>query len=520
MSMEIARELDLDLDEFMRVFAADAEDSLAAMEEGLLQLEANPEDNESLRLVFRAAHTIKGNATMIGLTVLADFAHALETLLQRLRDGECRAEPHVITLLLGTVDALRQAVQSVASGETVDIQATASRGQQQAATLRIDVARLGELLDLTGEISIARGRVRALLERGYLHEAADSHREADGLHAQLREHVMQLRLVPIGPLFRRLRRMVRDLMHTQNKSVQFICEGDDVHLDTSILEQLNDPLVHLVRNALDHGLEPAAERATLGKPAAGSIQLCARHEPGVVVIEVRDDGRGLDRTRIAARAVERGLITSAEHLSDPDVHALIFEPGFSTKSEITELSGRGVGLDIVKRNVDALRGSISIDSKAGSGTTFTLRLPLTVATIAGFSVEAGGETYVLPLDFVVECVEAPAAAVGQPGSGIMNLRGAPVPFVRLAEVFEHATWDSSRETTVVLQHSGNRLAVIVDALHGEGEVVIKPLARVLGDLPGVSGSTILGTGRVGLIVDVPALMQRATRVAPAVTPFH
>ncbi|MDE2280680.1 MAG: chemotaxis protein CheW, partial [Xanthomonadaceae bacterium] len=283
--------------------------------------------------------------------------------------------------------------------------------------------------------------------------------------------------------------------------------GGDTELDKTVVEKIADPLTHLVRNAIDHGIESADQRAARGKPAQGTVGLNAYHDSGSIVIEVSDDGGGLKRERILAKAIERGLVEADAQLSDQEILNLVFEPGFSTAEAITNLSGRGVGMDVVKRNIAELRGSVGIASTEGVGTTVTVRLPLTLAIIDGFQVGVGNSAFVVPLDMIEECVELAA----EPGHDYANLRGRVLPFIRLRELFGVAGEPPRRENIVVLKHAGQMAGLVVDALVGEIQSVIKPMNRLFGAVRCISGSSILGSGEVALILDVPALVQQAVR---------
>lgn len=385
--------------------------------------------------------------------------------------------------------------------------------QGPARTLRVDVETLDRILDLTGEIAVERGRLREALETGggaASGAAVELHREADRLHAELQELVMKARMEPLGPTFRRFARTVRDLAASLGKSARLAIEGEDVDVDTKVVEHVRDPLTHLVRNALSHGIERPEERSARGKPPCGLVRLRAFRETGSIVIEVEDDGAGLLRERIAARAREQGLIGDAGVAAEADLQRLIFEPGFSTAAAVTELAGRGVGLDVVRRNVEALRGSVTVTSREGQGTTFTLRLPLSLSIIPGFAVRAAEETYIVPLEAVLECLELPPDGLrGPDGAGVLSLRGEPLSCRRLRAHFELEGPHATRELVVVIQHGSRRLGLVVDALLGETQTVLKPLGRLLRDLPGIAGSAILGNGRVAMVIDLPGLFREA-----------
>jgi two-component system chemotaxis sensor kinase CheA len=347
---------------------------------------------------------------------------------------------------------------------------------------------------------------------GELAEMAETAGTLERLVEEVRDRALKLRMVPIGETFSRFRRVVHDLGRELGKDVELELSGTETELDKSMVEKISDPLMHLVRNAIDHGLEGGDARTVQGKPARGRLRLNAYHESGSIVIEVTDDGRGLDRAKILRRAVERGLAAPDQTLGDRDVLRMIMEPGFSTADEVTNVSGRGVGMDVVRRNVEALHGTIAIDSVEGDGTTISIRLPLTLAIIEGFAVGIGPAAYVIPLELVVECLELTAeerARLGETESGYINLRGELLPLLRLREVFGVQGCAAKRENIVVVRYGEQRAGFVVDSLMGEFQTVIKPLGRLFERLSGIGGSTVLGTGEVALILDAQALVQRA-----------
>jgi two-component system chemotaxis sensor kinase CheA len=366
-------------------------------------------------------------------------------------------------------------------------------------------------LDLLGEIAVARGRlgqVLAHLEEGA--EAQEIHREADHLYMELQELVMRSRMVPVGPVLKRYGRTVRDLGLELGKAARLLIEGDDVEVDAAIVEQLRDPLTHLIRNAMDHGLETPGVRVAEGKEPSGTLVVRAFHDAGSVVIQVSDDGVGIDRGRIAERARSLGLIPDPEALSEGETLDLIFEPGFSTAPTTTSISGRGVGMDVVRREVEALRGTVSIDSRRGEGTTVTIRVPLTLAIIDTFLVGTASETYVIPLEFILECLELPSWERDKAaGRGVINVRGKAVPYIRLRELLALEELAADRESIVLVRHGDGMVGLVVDRLIGQQQAVIKPLGKPLQKLPGIAGSTILGDGRVALILDVSAFLELA-----------
>jgi len=548
--------MQIDRTELIQIFSAESEENLREMELGYVQLESTPDDGETLQAIFRAAHTIKGNAASLGFPALARFAHGVEDVLDQLRTGATALTTPLATLLLRTVDVFRYLIEGAVAGtseellpehhelledlkieagghDTAPLPAVAGatdhsdrrsgadrradeRRRNKAQTLRVEIDKLDRMLNLTGEIAVARERLTGLLDGSdaslLIDEILEAHRSADRLFMDLQEEVMKVRMVPLGPTFRQFVRTVRDVATAQGKQAYVDVSGEEVGVDMNVIEHLRDPLTHIVRNAVDHGIETLEERRHAGKDPRGRILLQAWHEGGSIVIQVQDDGSGLDRGKIIERARTMGYASDLEKLSDSEVYRLILDAGFSTAPTITEYSGRGVGMDVVRRNVEQLRGSIAIDSRLGAGTTFTLRLPLTLAIIRGFAVGVEGETYVMPLDAVIECIEFPRVDISDAGNrGFINLRGQALPYLRLRECFRLGGQRPERENVLVLRVQEQRVGLVVDRLFGESQTVIKPLGRVLGELPGVSGSAILGNGRVALILDVEGLLREALR---------
>ncbi|RKH26872.1 chemotaxis protein CheA [Corallococcus sp. AB030] len=526
----------------LAVFADEAEGLVSSMEENLIALEVSPAEG-LLPGILRGAHTLKGAAASLGFQAVTDYTHGVEDLLQALLDGRLTLDETRVSLLLGAVDHLRELCQASLAGvdslgavhqthltllregivagaptEALPIPAALPRLPEARGTtrtrVRMDMERLDRIVTLTAELSVARGRMAQFLSRAEesgasWEDALNQQREMDPLFEALQEEVMKVRMVPVGPLFRQHLRTVRDLARSQQKLAQLELEGEDATLDTAVLDALRDPLLHLLRNSLDHGIETPDERRAAGKDPRGRLRLKAYHDAGSVVVELSDDGRGIQRERVRERAKQKGLVAAPERLRDDELLRLIFEPGFSTATEVTELSGRGVGMDVVRRDIEALRGSVSIQSQEGQGTTLTLRLPLTLAVIQGFAMGVGDQVYVVPIEGVQECMEVPANERTLESSGVLSLRGQPLPFLRLRQVFSLGGSTPARENVVVLRHPDGVIGLAVDELQGEGQRVIRPLGRLFQGIPGISGSTILGDGRVGLLLDTPALVRRA-----------
>ncbi len=379
---------------------------------------------------------------------------------------------------------------------------------QESKYIRVHADKLDSLINLVGELvitSASAGLQAKQLRNAPLLETTSTMAR---LVEEIRDDALQLRMVQIGETFSRFHRVVRDVGKELGKEIALEIGGAETELDKSVVEKIGDPLMHLVRNSMDHGIEPAEVRLSRGKPAKGTVRLNAFHESGSIVIEVGDDGGGLKRQRILAKALEKGLVTPNQNLSDKEVYNLIFEAGFSTADAVTNLSGRGVGMDVVRRNIEALRGTVEIDSSEGLGTTMRIRLPLTLAIIDGFMMGVGRETYVAPLDMVRECLElTPAQRLETRTHNYIDLRGNILPVIRLRDHFGCEGKPGKRENVVVVQYAGQRAGLVVDALMGEYQTVIKPLGKLFGNLKGIGGSTILGSGEVALLLDVPALIQ-------------
>ena len=537
-----------DRKKIVAAFVAESAESLDRIEQSLVAAENRPSDPELLEEMFRAAHTIKGNASALEFPQLAGFAHVVEDLLEAVRKQEVTMSRDVINLLLQGIDGLRALVPAAAAGNdglsavqhelknAMASRAASAAGTKQEVegasyekfspnavpgaalpqlnarnrTLRVDIEKLDQMLNLTGEIAIAQGRLRRLIEGVHSDQSRkllEVHREIESLQKNLQEQVMGVRLVPVGPMFQQLVRAVRDLSHSHHKLVRLEIVGHDVEVDTRVLEHLKDPLLHMIRNAVDHGIESANERRAKGKNPCGSLKLSACHKAGNILIQLSDDGAGFDRERILEKAHALGIVPEGEKINDRELFNLVFRSGFSTAEEVTDISGRGVGMDVVRKNIELLRGNIEIQSEPEQGTTITIRLPLTLAIIDGFSVVANDETYVIPLEMISECVELPAEQISREKVGVINLRGEPLPYVRLREVFGQPDRLAARENVVVVHREGGHAGIAVEKLLGECQAIIKPLNRIFRDVPGVSGSTILDSGRVALILDVGSLLR-------------
>ncbi len=551
----------MDMSEFKDLFAAEAQEHLEAMNSGLLALERDPDNAEALSAVFRAAHTLKGIAATMGYDTLAKVAHAMEDRLDALRQGRSVLTTELADLLFQSIDVLKTLLNDaladratsvdvdhwvqilhqsktnialpvdpnpVQSDEQPPLEGTSSpekKGKIADAsfpslldssglpqTIRVNTRHLDALLNVVAELIISRShlwRIQATHNLLDLREALEKH---DRLLSDLRDAVLQTRMVPVAHVFNRFPRMIRDLLHERQKEADIIIKGHDIELDRTILERINDPLMHLLRNAVDHGLEPPAERERLGKPRRGHIWLRAWRERESVIIEVADDGRGMDPKAILEKAIERGLVSpsEAEELSEHETYMLICVPGFSTAQQVTRMSGRGVGMDIVRREVEALHGSLTIESEVGRGTTFRLRLPLTLAIIQALLVMVGPEMYAVPLSQVERTLQISPKQVTKVRHWqiITDETGKALPLIPLGELLgvpEAEPWAGSGYA-IVVGEARRRVGLVVDHLLGREEIVIRPLPSILGPVPGIAGASILGEGQVILILDVANLL--------------
>lgn len=532
-------------DELLAAFVSETLEGLETAESALLELEGNPQDTESINVVFRVFHTIKGTSAFLGLLATSSLAHLAEDLLSRVRDGELRCAGRVADLALQSVDLLRDCAtraSEAGAGATISpppglqdlwgalarpieddspapsasakepsstpaaSPAQRSEGGAKESSIRVRTDRLDRLIDMVGELVIAQSMLAQdqVVVSGDEQNLTRKVTHSGKIVRELQDLSMSLRMVPLRGTFQKMSRIVRDAAQRCGKEVRLVTEGDETEIDRNMVDIVNDPLVHMVRNAVDHGLEPPDEREQAGKPREGIVRLSAHHSGGNVFIELQEDGRGLDRDRIAAKAVEKGIIPSDKGMSNQAVYSLIFAPGFSTAEKVTDLSGRGVGLDVVRRNVEELDGHIAVNSEPGNGTTFTLRLPLTLAITDGMLVRVGRENFIIPtITISLSMRPKRTDIITMPGgSEAFRLRGDVLPLYRLHRLFNipGAIEDPAQGLLVVLHDGERRYGLLVDQLLAQQQVVAKPLGA-LPRLQGVSGGAILGDGAVGLILD-------------------
>ncbi len=547
--------------ELIREFVQEAEQYFTAAEAALLTLERAPADAEAIAVVFRAFHTVKGVSALLGLGIVSELAHQAESFLIPVRDGKVRFEGRHPELALRALDMLRTLVGRVGSGATmaeppaayhelakqlaspallssqVEARAPSLHVQdaksarpapaqaasaartptRQAASedawIRVRAERLDALLDMVGELVISQSMVSEDpgLGESRLRELSAKVNQCAKIVRGLHDLSLSLRMVPLRATFQKMGRVVRDTARRCSKRVDLRFVGEDTEVDRNMADAIADPLVHMVRNAIDHGIEPAAERRGAGKPEIGMLELRAYHAGGEVVIELCDDGRGLVRERILAKAKRHGLVAPEARLADHEILNLIFAPGFSTSDTVTDISGRGVGMDVVKSALESLSGRIEITSHEGKGTTFGIHLPLTLAITDGMLVKVGAERFVIPSAHIqMSFRPLPEEVKTLSGQGEMVIsRGTAIPMLRVHEAFGvgGAVEDPARALVVIVGSGESARALLVDDLLGKYQVVTKSLGGVVGKALGISGGTILGDGNVGLIIDPPALVR-------------
>jgi two-component system chemotaxis sensor kinase CheA len=636
-------------------FLHEADDLLAEIEAAALSMSLDQDGGEVVNQIFRAFHTIKGSGAMFGFEDVAAFAHHVETLLDRVREGVVPVSEPLSSVILAATDHIKALLQAAQGGDPVDaveqaalldevhelsaqtaddvgskegtagggrtapalwrihfrpdpsllarggspvllfrdlrnlgpcvieghtdllphlaelrtdvcylwwtiqlatsasldsirdvflfvedgselrieafepsgpaavpasaaavaepdVRGSAALAQPREATVRVPATRLDRLVNLVGELVMNQSRLATAASQLQVPELAEPVEEIERLVSELRDDVLQIRMMPIGTIFGRFRRLVHDLSRQLDKEIELVTEGEDTELDKSILDQLGEPLVHLLRNSIDHGIESPADRRAKGKPGQGTIRLTASYRGSDVVVAIEDDGAGLDRAAIRVKAVARQLIAPDANLSDKEILNLILLPGFSTAASVTSISGRGVGMDVVKRQIDALRGSLTVTSDAGKGACVTLTLPLTLAIIDGLLVEAEESQYIIPLALVTENVELlNTERERNNGRNLVAVRGELIPYIDLRESFEMSGVGPAISKIVLVRYEDHRIGIVVDRVMGTHQTVIQALGKFFQNIEVVSGSTVMGDGRVALILDVAGVVRLAHR---------
>ncbi len=549
-----------EIQELVGDFIVETSEIIETLDQDLVELEHRKTDLDLLNKIFRGAHTMKGSSSFLGFEKLATVTHHAEEILNKLRRGEMSVSAEIMDILLEFVDVIKKMLNDIKNNtDTVDSDsivkklklanegrstAAAGKGSEAAApvqaptsggadggdvkkatktmeqTIRVDVSRLDTLMNLVGELVLGRNRIAQVssalekkFENEYLIEQLMETTSQIGLiTTELQLAVMKTRMIPIGKTFNKFPRMVRDLSREKNKEIDLIISGEETELDKSVVEEIGDPLIHMIRNSVDHGVEAPDIREQIGKPRKGSIWLSAYHEGNHIVIEIKDDGAGLDADKLKRKAIEKRVITADEAatMDKETAYGLVFRPGFSTAEKITSTSGRGVGMDVVKTNIEKLNGLINIESELGVGTKFQLKLPLTLAIIQALFVESAGENFAIPLVSVIETVRVNIKEVHSfEGREVLKLRDSVLSLLRLNEVFDIESPQHEDLYVVVVGLAEKRLGFIVDKLVGQEEIVIKSLGEYLGGNAGIAGATIMGDGRVRLIIDVAGVMELA-----------
>lgn len=561
-----------DMQELVQDFLVETNEIIENLDHDLVELESNQNDLELLNKIFRGAHTMKGSSSFLGFNKLAELTHHAEDILNKLRKGEMVVTREIMDTLLEFIDKTKQIISDIENGtDTTDCssvienlklasegkltaivkaapaapapqaaqpaQAPAPAPQPKAApkqeaakpthqatqveqTIRVDVSRLDSLVNLVGELVLSRnmlsqiaGELENKFENEYLVEQLLVATNAIGMNTtELQLAIMKTRMIAIGKVFNKFPRVVRDIARDTGKEIELIISGEETELDKQVIESIGDPLLHMIRNSCDHGVETPEVRLAKGKPRMGTVNLSAYHEGNHVVIEIKDDGAGMDPDKLKRKAIEKGVITvdEANNMDDKQAFSLIFKAGFSTAEKITNISGRGVGMDVVRTNIEKLNGIITIDSKINEGSTFYLKLPLTLAIIQALLVEVAGETFAIPLASVVETVRITNEEIHSfEGSEVLKLRDRVLSLIRLDEAFALDELEQDEIYVVVVALAEKQLGFIVDKLIGQEEIVIKSLGDYLGGNPGIAGATITGDGRVRLILDVAGVIEVA-----------
>src|ERR1700730_11452835 len=557
------------MDDLLREFLTETNESLNLVDAELVRFEQEPNNGAILGNIFRLVHTIKGTCGFLGLPRLETLTHAAETLMGKFRDG-MPVTAEAVTLILSTIDRIKSILDTIekseqepegGDGDLIDPLGRMARGevaalpptpveiepdkpapiehaekQEKAAaerpeeergdrlashSIRVNVDTLDHLMTTVSELVLTRNQLLEIVRRNEDSDFKVPLQRLSSVTAELQEGVMKTRMQPIGNAWQKLPRIVRDLCAELGKEIELAMRGADTELDRQVLDLVKDPLTHLVRNCADHGIESPAERIAAGKPGKGTIRLSAWHEGGHIIIEISDNGRGLDLAGIKAKVIEKGLVSEAQLAakSETEICNYIFAPGFTTAAKVTSVSGRGVGMDVVRNNIEQIGGTVDLKSVSGAGTTFTIKIPLTLAIVSALIVEAGGERFAIPQLAVLELVRAGNAGEHRieriKDAPVLRLRNKLLPLVRLKEVFRLGECDNDNGFVVVTQVGSHVFGVVVDGVFHTEEIVIKPMSSKLRHIPVFSGTTILGDGSVIMIIDPNGVAQALGRAAAA-----
>ncbi len=550
-----------EMQDLVQDFILETDEIIENLDQDLIELENRKNDFELLNKIFRAAHTMKGASSFLGFDKLSGVTHHAEEILNKLRKNEMQVTPPIMDVLLEFVDITKQILGDIKNGtDTASIDdivrklklgnegkleggmggSSASSGGDSAPkresveqvkkaavaieqTIRVDVSRLDFLMNLVGELVLSRNRIGQIsgeLEKKFegeflIEQLMETTSQIGLISTELQLAVMKTRMVPIGKVFNKFPRMVRDLCRDMGKDIDLVITGEETELDKSVVEEIGDPLMHMIRNAVDHGVEKPEERRKTGKPEKGTVNLSAYHEGNHIVVEIKDDGKGMDPEVLKKKAIEKNVITAeeAKNMDNETAFGLVFKPGFSTAAQITDVSGRGVGMDVVKTNIEKLNGIINIESEIGHGTRFKMKLPLTLAIIQALLVEVSGEVLAIPLVSVIETVRINEKEIHSfEGREVLKLRDSVLSLIRLNEIYEFQESYDDDIYVVVVGIAEKRLGFIVNKLVGQEEIVIKSLGEYLSGNEGIAGATIMGDGRVRLIIDVAGVMEIASKM--------
>ncbi|MBI1911737.1 MAG: chemotaxis protein CheA [Deltaproteobacteria bacterium] len=555
-----------EMDDIINDFLAESGEALEQLDQKFIELEKNPGDLTLLNDIFRSVHTIKGAAGFLGFQQTVDVTHVTEDVLNKLRKSEMAVNPVIMDAILQSVDMIKVLLRNIkeknnrvedtshvvaalanvlnGSAEMPAPQAPSAelKPQEQEAprqakpdetagvkekeqSIRVDIDRLDSVLNLAGELVLSRNRLMRLGSKltesnseselsSHLNEAIS---QLDLVTSDLQLAVMKMRMQPIAKVFNKFPRMVRDLARQTQKEIELAISGEETELDKTVIEEIGDPLVHLIRNSVDHGMETPEERVAKGKPRCGTVSLSAYQEGRHIIVSVADDGKGIDPNAIKKSAMEKGLISAdeAEKMSNKEAFNLIFIPGFSTAKEVSSISGRGVGMDVVKTNITKINGSISIDSEIGKGTKIIFSLPLTLAIIQALTVETGGEIYGIPLATVIENIRVtPSEIKTIDGKEVISMRDHVYPVMRLGQLVSGCTNDTESEWKyiVIIGIGEKKFGLLVDRLHGQEEIVMKSMGEYLKGTVGIAGACINGDGNVILVLDMSGLLESLNKL--------
>lgn len=535
----------MDMSSLINDYMDDANQHLSAFDSALMDMERDGFNKDTVLSILGTLHTFKGNSGMMGFESLKAYIHVIEELLKKVLEGETNIDL-ALDPLLDSANVIRNCLTGIEkeseppdlAAEIMQIQSAiegnGTTGDKKSLTLqsylgtktdtiKVDFQKLDTLLNLVGEMVIFKTRlfqieerIREQLQDKSLHrELNESLQLVERTVSELQEGIMNARMLPVRVVFTRFTRMVRDIAKQSNKQVNFSFEGEDTELDKTVIDELGEPLLHLIKNAVDHGLETPEQRISAGKSPAGTIKLTAIQESNYIIIKVSDNGRGIDPEHVKEKALHQGLIHEDDALDRDFLLSLIFTPGFSTKDVATDESGRGIGLDVVSRNISRLNGQVTLESQLGRGSTFTIKLPLSLAIIPALMAEASGETFAIPMSAVDESVKVREEEIHIVNNKeVVRLRDRIMPVIRLGDFFNLKGERPNRFYLVVVGKAEKKIAIAVDKLRDQQEIVIKPLDETMGKSHGIAGASILGDGKIILIVDVMAFWDMGAATAP------